>query len=355
MSIRVDTSSWITGAIVVGNRGLGVLGASIPATGDNGASFLYNDLSLPADNGKEICGRITSWPASGTLAAYEDGSFDFSGAADGTYSFQYTLLVDGVSNGTGTVSLQVGSPVTSFAITTADAAAAFAARVSPVAAFNLSTGSATFAGGAGTLAAAAFSVTTEGATSALSARVVPQASVAITTGDALAAFSGTSKPVAVFSLSPADVTFTGGGGTIAAGSFTLVTSDATFTGSAETRPRGQVGVTLDNVVFSGGATPAGTPATCYFTITTDDAVSAFNGEVLPAGASGSFAITLGNAAASFSAIGQAPTGLTLSQADIDAIAAAVLQALASLQPGVVQVNVTNPDQIAAGVWGFTVQ
>lgn len=292
MSIRVDSSSWIPGAIVVGNRGLGILADSIPATGDAGPSFLYNDLSLPADNGKEICGRVTSWPAAGTLTTYENGSFEFSGAADGTYSFQYTLLVDGVSQGTGTVSLQVGSPVASFAVTTADA---------------------------------------------------------------VAAFSAAAKPVAVFSLSTADAAFTGGGGTIAAGSFTLVTSDATFIGSAETRPRGQMTVTLGNVVFAGGASPANAPATCYFAVTTDDAVSAFSGEVLVAGASGSFAATLGNATASFSATGQAPTGLTLSQADIDAIAAAVLQAIASLQPGVVQVNVTNPDQIAAGVWGFTAQ
>ena len=292
MSIRVDSSSWIPGAIVVGNRGLGILADNIPATGDAGPSFLFNDVALPADSGKEVCGRVTSWPSAGTLLAYEDGSFEFSGAPDGTYSFTYSLLVDGASQGTGTGTLQVGSPAASFGINTADTTTAFGA---------------------------------------------------------------VSKPIAAFSTSTAATIFAGGGGTIAAGGFTLATSDTTFAGGAETRPRAQMSITLGNVVFSGGATPAGTPATCSFALTTDDAVSAFSGEVLVAGASGGFAVTLDSAASLFSATGQAPTGLTLSQADIDAIAAAVLQALASLQPGVVQVNVTNPDQIAAGVWGFTVQ
>lgn len=48
-------------------------------------------------------------------------------------------------------------------------------------------------------------------------------------------------------------------------------------------------------------------------------------------------------------------GLTLTQADINAIAAAVLQAIATLQPTTLSVIVENRDQIAADVWGFTIQ
>lgn len=108
MSHRFD-APWISGAHLYGDAGLGVLGSLIPSTGDNGAGYTYNDLSLPADNTKEICGRITTWPASGALTAYEDTSFEFI-AADGAYSFAYQLYVDGVATGSpSTVSLYVGS------------------------------------------------------------------------------------------------------------------------------------------------------------------------------------------------------------------------------------------------------
>lgn len=108
MSLRVDTSSLISGALVCGNRGLGVLGSEVPSTGDNGPGFIYNDLTLPADAGKEVRGLIVTPPAAGTLFAYEDSSFTFS-APDGSYSFVYRLYVDGVDQGTATVSLTVGA------------------------------------------------------------------------------------------------------------------------------------------------------------------------------------------------------------------------------------------------------
>ena len=109
-SLRIDTSEWISGALLIGDAGLGVLGSDIPSSGDNGAGYAYNDLSLPADADKEICGRITTWPSAGTLFAYEDTSFDFSGAPDGVYTFEYQLYVDGVATGDPTtVTLTVGA------------------------------------------------------------------------------------------------------------------------------------------------------------------------------------------------------------------------------------------------------
>lgn len=78
--------------------------------GAYGAGYAYNDLDLPTDNGKEICGRITSQPSAGTLYANEDTSFTFSGASDGVYTFNYQLYVDGVSTGSPTtVTLYVGA------------------------------------------------------------------------------------------------------------------------------------------------------------------------------------------------------------------------------------------------------
>lgn len=110
MSLRISATDYFSGSVVIGNTGLGAPAESIPSNGDSGGSFLYNDLSLPADNGKEIRGEILSLPASGTLLVDEDGSFTFAGAADGDYSFTYQLHVDGVATGSpATVSMTVGA------------------------------------------------------------------------------------------------------------------------------------------------------------------------------------------------------------------------------------------------------
>lgn len=110
MSCRVSTTSLLTGACVVGNRGLGVLGSTIrseTATGAHGAGYLYNDW-VSGDDGKEFRGLIITPPSSGTLFTYENGSFELTGAADGSYTFVYRLFVDGVDLGTATANLIIG-------------------------------------------------------------------------------------------------------------------------------------------------------------------------------------------------------------------------------------------------------
>lgn len=109
MSLRIDPDELISGAYVIGETGLGVLGSSIPSTGTHGASFLYNDLSLPADNDKEIRGLIVTPPSGGIFYVWEDGSFSLTGAPDGVYSFVYRLFVDGVDLGTATGTITIGS------------------------------------------------------------------------------------------------------------------------------------------------------------------------------------------------------------------------------------------------------
>lgn len=107
MSIRVDSSSLITGAVVVGVPGLGVLAEQVPSTGEHGAGYLYASLEFPADAGKEVRGLITTWPTLGTLTAFEDSSFEYDGPSD-TFAFQ--MYVDGVAVGTPqTVTVTVGS------------------------------------------------------------------------------------------------------------------------------------------------------------------------------------------------------------------------------------------------------
>lgn len=111
MSVRVDTTSLIAGACVVGIRGHGLLGTVIrgaTSTGVHGPGYLYNDLA-EADDDKEIRGLIVTPPASGTLVAYEDGSFDFTAPADGSYSFTYRLFVDGADAGLAFVGIGVGA------------------------------------------------------------------------------------------------------------------------------------------------------------------------------------------------------------------------------------------------------
>lgn len=112
MSVRVDTASLIPGAIVVGNRGLGVTGATIRANtaiGTNGSGYLYNDWDDSEDDNKEFRGEIISFPSDGTLTANEDGSFSLVDAVDGSYSFTYRLYVDGVDLGTAVVSMNIGN------------------------------------------------------------------------------------------------------------------------------------------------------------------------------------------------------------------------------------------------------
>lgn len=103
----IDTDDWQgANAYTIGEFGFGVIAENIAAAGTNGAGYCYNDITLPADNGKEICGRITRMPTLGTLFAYEDTSFIYTGASD---SFDYQLYVDGVATGSVvTVTLTLG-------------------------------------------------------------------------------------------------------------------------------------------------------------------------------------------------------------------------------------------------------
>ena len=86
--------------------GFGILGADIPATGDNGGSPVLNDGVLP---GSEYHWRVVTPPSSGTLTIHPDLSFDLEGAADGDWTWQYRLYEDGTDEGVATVSVHVGA------------------------------------------------------------------------------------------------------------------------------------------------------------------------------------------------------------------------------------------------------
>lgn len=121
-----------------------VLGSAVPATGTNGAGLAYNDLES-SDLDKEVCARVTSGPAAGSLYVYPDTSFTYTRTGDGSDSFTYQLYVNRAPIGSPqTVNLTVGS----------------GAAVAPGATI---TGTASIAGGAAT-GSAAQDATAPGAT-----------------------------------------------------------------------------------------------------------------------------------------------------------------------------------------------
>lgn len=119
MSMRVDSNQLIAGRCVVTQYpGHGIQAQNVPATGDNGAGYLYNDIaeySFTATD--ELRGQILTLPAAGTFTPYEDSSFSFTGAPDGVYTFTYRGFRNGVSYGDYTVTMTIGAQAATVAFT----------------------------------------------------------------------------------------------------------------------------------------------------------------------------------------------------------------------------------------------
>jgi hypothetical protein len=97
MSWLCDTTELVpAGWLSSRYAGHGVQAENIPSTGIDGPSALYGAVTLPADNGKEIRGYITRWPAA-PLDIDEDGAFTYSGGSD---YFEFALYADGVADTT---------------------------------------------------------------------------------------------------------------------------------------------------------------------------------------------------------------------------------------------------------------
>lgn len=100
------------GRRILGVPDVGILAATIAsqtASGTNGAGLLYDESINPANSGKQLRIAITSAPGSGTLFVYENGAFDFDGAANGTYSIGYDWYADDVLGGSDTATVIVGA------------------------------------------------------------------------------------------------------------------------------------------------------------------------------------------------------------------------------------------------------
>lgn len=132
MSMRVDSNQLIAGRCVVTQYpGHGIQAQNVPATGSNGAGYLYNDIaeySFAATD--ELRGQILTLPAAGTFTPYEDSSFSFTGAPDGVYSFTYRGFRNGVSYGDYTVTMTIGNQAAAVAFTMPQMSVAVSANVS---------------------------------------------------------------------------------------------------------------------------------------------------------------------------------------------------------------------------------
>ena len=98
------------GRRILGTPNVGLLASQIiseTATGDNGAGLLYDEAL--ANTNKQLRLNITSTPSSGSLFVYENGSFELTGAADGSYAISYQYFVDNVLGGSDTATVTVGA------------------------------------------------------------------------------------------------------------------------------------------------------------------------------------------------------------------------------------------------------
>ena len=88
------------GVLLLGAGGFGVLAETVPSGGVNGPGYIYDYLVLPGVNtGKEVCGKITTFPANGTLVASDNSAFIYTPNGPGTDYFIYQGYVDGVAYG----------------------------------------------------------------------------------------------------------------------------------------------------------------------------------------------------------------------------------------------------------------
>jgi hypothetical protein len=97
--VLVDTVDWNgAGYCTLGDPGGGVLGSTIPSSGQDGPGIVFPWLDA-GDLTKRVIGKVTSWPAGLNLFVYDDTSFRASAALDGNYVAYVQLYLDLVAVG----------------------------------------------------------------------------------------------------------------------------------------------------------------------------------------------------------------------------------------------------------------
>lgn len=112
-SLRIDTQELLQGALVIGDTGLGVAGASIPSSGTHGPGYAYDLVILQAAFGqKEYIARLDAVPPGVIISAAEDSSFTATGP-DGDFVVSWSLFEDGILLGSTKFTLSFGTSVSS--------------------------------------------------------------------------------------------------------------------------------------------------------------------------------------------------------------------------------------------------
>lgn len=105
---RVDSASLLSGFTVVGTAGHGVLGSTVPTTGDDGASLIDPYLTRPYDNDVEVRIVVTAVSSGVTIQLNEDGSGVVTVPSDGTHWVDFQIYKAGVLSATDRAYFLVG-------------------------------------------------------------------------------------------------------------------------------------------------------------------------------------------------------------------------------------------------------
>jgi hypothetical protein len=123
MLLRNLNQKTAAGAVVLGTPYAGKLASELP-TGFPLSGLLNNDVAAGDPVGTLYCGTMVTWPSAGKFMPYEDGSFSFTDAPDGTYNA--SMLVKKFSptaglfySDTAPITLTIGQAATQPADTTA--------------------------------------------------------------------------------------------------------------------------------------------------------------------------------------------------------------------------------------------
>lgn len=235
---------WLTSAY----PGLGILGAAIPASGDNGGSPVLNDGINAA---KEYRWALVTSPSAGTITLFEDLTCLFSGAPDGIYTTIYRLWEDGVDQGTATITLQVGPSHTMITATLAGVVGSVISAPSPKTMISAALanifGAVTSASGT---SLATISAPLANISGAIASRVSPKTSINATLGGISGSVVSSAGVVTTISANLAAIV-----GSVAAKSSPVTTIIATLnhiTGAITSSPAGvaatQLGAVLQNIV-----------------------------------------------------------------------------------------------------------
>jgi hypothetical protein len=108
-TVRVDGASLISGVVVVGVAGHGVLGALVPTTGDDGGSLIDSYLTRPHDDNVEGRVLVTAVSSGVTIQADETGAATITVPGDGSHWIDYQIFKAGALFATDRLDINVGT------------------------------------------------------------------------------------------------------------------------------------------------------------------------------------------------------------------------------------------------------